>query len=56
MGLKSHDCHVLLQRLLAIGLRPYLKDNVLGPIAEMGSFFQKLCARTLSVKDLDALQ
>ncbi|XP_024023057.1 uncharacterized protein LOC112092090 [Morus notabilis] len=56
-GLKSHDCHVLLQRLLPIGLRPYLKkDNVLGPIAEMCSFFQQLCARTLLVKDLDALQ
>ncbi|KAA0059144.1 uncharacterized protein E5676_scaffold201G00310 [Cucumis melo var. makuwa] len=24
-GLKSHDCHVLLQRLLPIGIRPYLQ-------------------------------
>ena len=23
-GLKSHDCHVLLQRLLLVGIRPYL--------------------------------
>ncbi|TYK13570.1 Ulp1-like peptidase [Cucumis melo var. makuwa] len=27
-GLKSHDCHVLLQRLLPIGIRPYLRGVV----------------------------
>ena len=56
MGLKSHDCHVLLQKLLPVGLRPFLKAKVLTPITEISSFFQQLCARTLSIKDLDALQ
>ena len=27
-GLKSHDCHVLYQRLLPIGIREYLKNEV----------------------------
>ena len=55
-GLKSHDCHMLLQRLLPVGLRPYLKDKVLSSIYEISWFFHQLCARTLSIKDLDALQ
>ena len=55
-GLKSHDCHVLLQHLLPVGLRPYLKKKVVDTIAELSLFFQKLCARTLLVKDLEALQ
>ena len=55
-GLKSHDCHVLLQRLLPVGLRPYLKKDVISAITELSLFFQKLCARTLYVKNLDALQ
>ena len=55
-GLKSHDCHVLLQRLLPVGLRPYLKKKVLGAIAEVSWFFRKLCARTLYVDDLNTLQ
>ncbi|XP_062074910.1 uncharacterized protein LOC133778915 [Humulus lupulus] len=55
-GLKSHDCHILLQRLLPIGLRPYLKKKVMDAIAELSLFFKKLCARTLCVKDLDELE
>ena len=27
-GLKSHDCHVLLQRLLPVSIRPYLNKDV----------------------------
>ncbi|XP_062103806.1 uncharacterized protein LOC133814920 [Humulus lupulus] len=55
-GLKSHDCHILLQRLLPIGLRPYLKKKVMDAIVELSLFFKKLCARTLYVKDLDELE
>ncbi|XP_062114775.1 uncharacterized protein LOC133826204 [Humulus lupulus] len=55
-GLKSYDCHILLQRLLPIGLRPYLKKKVMNAIAELSLFFKKLCARTLYVKDLDELE
>ncbi|XP_060972524.1 uncharacterized protein LOC115712464 [Cannabis sativa] len=55
-GLKSHDCHILLQRLLPIGLRPYLNKKVMDAIAELSLFFRKLCARTLNVKDLDELE
>ncbi|XP_062080241.1 uncharacterized protein LOC133784996 [Humulus lupulus] len=55
-GLKSHDCHILLQRLLPIGLRPYLKKKVMDAIAELSLFFKKLCARTLYVKELDELE
>ncbi|XP_062075870.1 uncharacterized protein LOC133779997 [Humulus lupulus] len=55
-GLKSHDCHILLQRLLPIGLRPYLKKKVMDVIVELSLFFKKLCARTIYVKYLDELE
>ncbi|XP_060672399.1 uncharacterized protein LOC125422155 [Ziziphus jujuba] len=55
-GLKTHDSHVLLQQLFPVGIRPYIKKEVCGTIIEMCMFFQKLCARTLSVSDLDMLQ
>ncbi|XP_062076859.1 uncharacterized protein LOC133781794 [Humulus lupulus] len=55
-GLKSHDCHVLLQRLLPVGLRPYVKKDVLLAISELSLFFRKLCAKTLHVEDLDSLE
>lgn len=56
MGLKSHDCHILLQRLLLIGIRPYVKKEVCIAIGELCLFFQKICARSISISDLDALQ
>ncbi|XP_062100451.1 uncharacterized protein LOC133806357 [Humulus lupulus] len=55
-GLKSHDYYILLQRLLPIGLRLYLKKKVMDAIAKLSLFFKKLGARTLYVKDLDELE
>ena len=55
-GLKSHDCHVLLQRLLPVGMRGYLKKEILTPLFELGDYFQQLCAKTLKTEDLEKLE
>jgi hypothetical protein len=41
-GLKSHDCHMILQRLLPIGLRGYLDKDVLHAISDLSSFFLRI--------------
>ena len=55
-GLKSHDSHVLLQRLLLAGVRPFLPANVSGTIVELSNFFKELTAKTLKVETLNKLQ
>ena len=55
-GLKTHDCHVLFQKLLPISIRPYFNKDVCITIIKLCSFFQQLCAKTLYVKDLDKLK
>ena len=55
-GLKSHDCHVILQRLLPIGVRGYLPKDICTTLFELGNFFEQLCAKRLRLKDLEALQ
>ncbi|KAF7153609.1 hypothetical protein RHSIM_Rhsim01G0162500 [Rhododendron simsii] len=55
-GLKSHDCHVLLQRLLPIGMRGYLPKDICITLTELGNFFQEICSKTLRVEDLEKLQ
>ncbi|RVX01357.1 hypothetical protein CK203_031234 [Vitis vinifera] len=55
-GLKSHDCHVLLQKLLPIAIRPYFNKDLCTTLVELCSFFQKLCAKTLYVNDLEKLE
>ncbi|XP_028077760.1 uncharacterized protein LOC114279671 [Camellia sinensis] len=55
-GLKSHDCHVLVQRLLPVGMRGYLNNAIGTTLFELGNFFQQLCSKTLKVTDLEKLQ
>ena len=46
----------MLQRLLAIAIRSYLNKDLCTTLAESSSFFQKLCAKTLYVNDLEKLE
>ncbi|KAL0559314.1 hypothetical protein IC582_003922 [Cucumis melo] len=55
-GLKTHDCHVLLHRLLPIGVRAYLPKNVSIAVTELCGFFRDLCAKTMRISDLNRLQ
>lgn len=55
-GLESYDRHILIHRLLPIGIRPYLQGVVCTTIIEMCNFFRKLCAKTVQSQDLYKLQ
>lgn len=55
-SLKSHDCHVLLERLLPIGIRLYLLKEVCTTIIAFCNFFWQLCVKTVTVPDLDVLE
>ncbi|XP_040994376.1 uncharacterized protein LOC121240926 [Juglans microcarpa x Juglans regia] len=55
-GLKSHDYHVFLQRLLPIAAGGYVRSDIGLALTELGTFFKELCARTLDVNLLAQLQ
>ncbi|XP_068495089.1 uncharacterized protein [Phaseolus vulgaris] len=55
-GLKSHDCHILMEQLLPIAIRNVLPNNVTAVIVEMCSFFRQLCGKSLSQFDLNKLE
>jgi hypothetical protein len=46
-GLKTHDCHILLQRILLAAMRGFLGKDIYEAIAKLGTFFRQLCSRTL---------
>ncbi|KAL2512828.1 Uncharacterized protein Adt_18428 [Abeliophyllum distichum] len=52
IGLKSHDCHILMQRLLPVGCRAFLNKTISSTITELCTFFKKLCARSIKVSDM----
>ncbi|GJS74984.1 hypothetical protein Tco_0724865 [Tanacetum coccineum] len=47
IGMKSHDCHLMMQRLLPAGAQAYLDSSIATPIIELCSFFKKICARSI---------
>ncbi|XP_074266937.1 uncharacterized protein LOC141590230 [Silene latifolia] len=56
MGLKSHDCHVLLQQLLPVAIRSILPKNVRYAITRLCLFFNAIFEKVVNPKDLDALE
>jgi len=47
--LKTHSCHILLQRIIPTGLRGLVRKDVYEAIAELGTFFRELCSRNLRI-------
>ncbi|PKA55524.1 hypothetical protein AXF42_Ash006726 [Apostasia shenzhenica] len=55
-GMKSHDCHVFMQRLLPIAFRELLPYDVWSAITEISFFFRNICAHTISEVDMKNLE
>lgn len=56
VGLKSHDCHILMGQLLSIAIRNVLPREVAFVVVELCNFFREISSKVLDVNDLDKLQ
>nr|XP_024933706.2 uncharacterized protein LOC107428797 [Ziziphus jujuba var. spinosa] len=54
-GLKSHDCHILMQCLLLITVRAYLRKDIGRAIIKLCMFFRDLTFETLRMDVLEQL-
>ena len=55
-GLKSHDYHIIMERLLPIMFRGYLNDDVWRVLAELSYFYRQLCAKEISKEMMERLE
>ena len=55
-GLKSHDCHTLIQQLLPVAIRGMLPKKVKYAITRLCFFFNTLCSKAVDVNNLDNIQ
>jgi hypothetical protein len=46
-GLKSHDYHIIMERLLLVMLRGYLDDEIWEALDELIYFYRHLCAKEI---------
>ncbi|CAL2238609.1 unnamed protein product [Prunus armeniaca] len=56
LGLKSHDCHTLIQQLLPVAIRSVLEKPARYAITCLCFFFNAICAKTVDVSKLDKLE
>jgi hypothetical protein len=54
-GLKTHDYHVILQKLLPLIIRSILPKYVVIPLVDLSRFFSAICSKELVDADLDML-
>jgi hypothetical protein len=54
--LRTHTCHVLLQRIIPASLRGFVPKDVYEAISELGNFFRQLCSRTLRKEVMEKLK
>ena len=56
VGLKSHDCHVLMQQLLAVAIRDILPNKVRFTITRLCFFFHAICSKVIDPIMFDELE
>ncbi|XP_078156588.1 uncharacterized protein LOC144552481 [Carex rostrata] len=56
IGMKSHDCHVLMTQMLPIAIRGILPEKVRLPILKLCFFFNAICSKVIDPESLDELQ
>ena len=56
VGLKSHDCHVLMQQLLPVAIRSILPADVRHAIMRLCFFYNAICNKVINLEKLDDLQ
>ncbi|XP_012841495.1 PREDICTED: uncharacterized protein LOC105961778 [Erythranthe guttata] len=54
--LKSHDCHVWMERLIPIAFKDLLPESVWNALTELSLFFKGLCSRELQIKNIKKLE
>ncbi|XP_022003250.1 uncharacterized protein LOC110900686 [Helianthus annuus] len=56
LGMKSHDCHVLMTHMIPIAIRGLLPDNVRHTITKLCLFFNNIHSKVIDKEDLDKWQ
>ncbi|KAI5411415.1 hypothetical protein KIW84_056483 [Lathyrus oleraceus] len=55
-SLKTHDCHVIMEHFLPIGIRSILPEKVRSSITKLCSFFKSICSKVIDPAILQMLQ
>ena len=55
-GQKSHDYHILMERLVSVMFRGYLSPKLWKTLAELSYFYRQLCTKEISRKQMQKFE
>ncbi|XP_074560392.1 uncharacterized protein LOC141816527, partial [Curcuma longa] len=55
IGMKSHDCHVFMQKLLPIAFRDLLPKSIWEALTELSIYFRDICVTVLRVEHMEQI-
>ncbi|XP_073147797.1 uncharacterized protein [Henckelia pumila] len=55
-GMKSHDCHIFMQRLLPVAFRDLLPKSIWEVLTELSNYFKDICATVLRVEHMEQIE
>jgi hypothetical protein len=55
-GMKSHDYHIFMERLLPIALRGFIDNTIWLALAELSFFFRQLCSTEINIEKMEELE
>ncbi|XP_056158503.1 uncharacterized protein LOC130134826 [Syzygium oleosum] len=55
-GLKSHDCHIFMERLIPIAFNELLPNFVWGAITELSNFLHDICSTVLKASHMEKME
>jgi hypothetical protein len=55
-GVKSHDYHIFMERLIPVIFCGYLDDDVWTALAELSHFYRQLCAKEIKKEMMEKLE
>jgi hypothetical protein len=56
VGLKSHDYHILIERLVLVMFRGYFSPDLWKMLAELSYFYRQICAKEISKKLMQSFE
>jgi hypothetical protein len=55
-GVKSHDYHIFMERLLSVMFRGYLDEDMWMVLAKLSHFYRQLCAKEIKKDTMEKLE
>ncbi|KAL0463211.1 UNVERIFIED_CONTAM: hypothetical protein Slati_0208700 [Sesamum latifolium] len=55
-GMKTHNCHIFLQKLIPVVFREMVPEHVWSALMEVSLMFQVLCSTTLDIRKVQELK